>query len=126
MKKLVLVVVGAAALYAAVVYASWQTIDTPLYTYRMEQQSNKMGFLPTKMNNVTYAAEKGYTLNYEVATWHNVQPKNTMTICVSCQTCYEPTCVTCFETCLPTCDNSTGLNTCGESVCVCPTGPWCP
>jgi hypothetical protein len=37
--------------------------STPLYTYRMEQASNKMHFLPTEMNGFTYIAEKGYTLD---------------------------------------------------------------
>lgn len=125
MKKLLLVAVGVAALAAAVVCASSQTVDTPLYTYRMEQQSSKMHFLPTTVNEFMYATEKGYVLGYEAAALRGIDP-TMLTICISCETCYEPTCITCPETCLPTCDDSTCLNTCGESVCVCPTGPWCP
>ena len=126
MKKLLLVVVGVAALAATVVHASSQTVDTPLYIYRMEQQSNKMHFLPTIMNEFAYTTEKGYTIEHEIAALCVVQPRNPLTIGFTCETCRDPTCVTCVETCLPTCDDTTCLNTCGESVCVCPTGPWCP
>ena len=56
-----------ASLAVATMTASSSLYNTPLYTFRMEQVSNEMNFLPTEMNDLTYTAENGYNLNYGVA-----------------------------------------------------------
>lgn len=109
-----------AVLVVAYVAASPQTINTPLYTFRMEQMSSEMSFLPTAVNNFTYNTELGYTLNLN-AECCGADPFSILTIRLTCETCRDPTCVTCVSTCLPTCDDTTCQNTCGVSYCVCPT-----
>ncbi len=82
--------------------------NTPLYTVRMEQQSSKMHFLPSAVNEFAYATEKGCTLNYTAgkecsgAVLLSTTPYNTY--CETCgpETC-EGTCETCEETCEETC-----------------------
>jgi hypothetical protein len=133
--KMLMTAIGVGILlYAACVTAS-STLDAPLYTVRMEQQSSKMSFLPTAVNQFTYTAENKYTVNCDVTAWCGATPFNPLTIGFTCETCRDPTCVTCPATCLPTCPStcsstcpdtcdtceSTCNVTCGVSVCVCPT-----
>lgn len=54
--------VAIASLVITYVAASTGTSYTPLYTFRMEQASSKMNFLPTEVNEFIYGAEKGHTL----------------------------------------------------------------
>ena len=59
-------VIGAAlALAVTCVTASTSLCNTPLYTFRIEQASSKMNFLPTAMNEFTSTTEKGYNLTYD-------------------------------------------------------------
>lgn len=75
---------------------------TPLYTYRMQQASSSMNFLPMEKNDFIYTAEKGCELQYILEgssdtvgagnvndyTWY-------WTLDCTCQwmwTCYEWTC----------------------------------
>jgi len=75
-KWVVTTVVGVILVYAAVVAASSQkSAHTPLYTYRMEQASSTMNYLPTEMNEILYTAKKGYKLNYELETEKSSNPE---------------------------------------------------
>jgi hypothetical protein len=57
-KKLLIAAAGAAiALLAVTVTASPWSSNTPLYTYRMEQVSSKMNFLPTEQSIFAYTTE---------------------------------------------------------------------
>ena len=83
--------------------------NTPLYTVRMEQASSKMNFLPTEMNEFTYTAEKGYTIDYDLQADYDysVLPLG------------GPTCQhTCPYTCSLTCPNGICQDkTCGHPIC---------
>lgn len=88
------------------------TSTTPLYTYRIEQESSEMNFLPTPINEFTYTIENKYTLNYEVESYIDEEPCETQ--------------ATCFETCThltwaqyPTCAVTCGLSCawCYNTVC---------
>lgn len=115
-KRAILIAISATAALLAVtcVTASPWTQNTPLYTYRMEQASSRMNFLPAPMNNLTYTTEKGYILNCEVTECYNgVEPLNTVPV-ISCEghTCY----ITCDRTCTNTCDKTCGGNTCDTCI----------
>lgn len=121
-KKMVTAVVTASVVSLAVAYvaASPWALDTPLYTYRMEQISSKMSFLPTEMNSFIYMTEKGCDLNYDSSGCCGAQPFE-VTEGITCEgTCVEPTCPrTCRYTCDdPTCQN-TCPNTCGSTCDTC-------
>lgn len=102
----------------AVMASSWTTPNTPLYTYRMEQESSNMHFLPTSMNEFTYAAENGYILNYNVQGYVGETLSSTQTTCYNTLNCCftkSPaiTCPgTCDSTCPHTCDDPTCPDTC--------------
>lgn len=112
MDKKTVIAVGVAIMVAAagVSAASWT--KTPLYTYRMEQASNTMHFLPTKMNTFSYTAEKGYTLTHSAGTNSLISPQ--WTVIETCPNTCVNTCGTCALTC-ETCD------TCGETIYGTPT-----
>lgn len=118
-KILVAVVSVCAVLVANTVIASSQISNTPLFTFRMEQASNRMNFLPTAVNGFTYTTENGCTLNNAVG--HSGEPLE-VTVGKTCEgTCVEPTCPnTCLHTCAgnPTCSN-TCPNTCGSTCDTC-------
>lgn len=92
---------------ACVASSSWVSI-TPLYTYRMEQVSSRMNFLPTEVNTFAYTAENKYTLDHYVSgNYGDVKP-------LECSY-YLTTCAdTCIHTCNPTCDDPL---TCKWSTC---------
>lgn len=133
-KKLVIAVMSVSvalfAVTAVVAYPS--TLNTPLYTVRMEQLSSKMNFLPTTMNDFAYTTENGYNVNYDVtgcfngAEPHIVTWNNTCEFIRTCPGYYtcQYTCdyyYTChFETCLPTCPD-----TCEGCTCCCTCPPTC-
>ena len=95
-------------------------VNAPLYTFRMEQASSKMNFLPTAVNGFVYTAEEGYNFNYSATgCCGDVKPLDTgdatptcaltcyPTSCTCWQTCDDPTCPnTCPVTCVPTCTGS--------------------
>lgn len=133
MNKQVLLVVSVAVVLAATVATanSW-TLNTPLYTYRMEQASSKMRFLPTEQNTFNYTTEQGYTLEYAVELRtrlpFDIPPTNEQrpcewtvetcpqtclytcpNTCDTCDTCYDPTCDTCWDSC--------HVITCGTMPC---------
>ena len=118
-----IVIVGLAV--TAVFARSWTT-TTPLYTYRMEQASDKMHFLPTEINEITYNTEKGYTLTFETVktaedipldTWQTPWTCIYSTCEYTCKTCDAPTCP---DTCPATC------NTCAYTcACTVSCGPTC-
>lgn len=112
-KELSTVVIGAAALFAlSTVIASSQGYTTPLYTVRMEQASSRMNFLPTAVNQFTYTAEKGYTVNYNAAGYCGAPLE--ITVGKTCDgTCdIDPTCP---HTCRSTCDDPTCGETCPDT-----------
>ena len=89
------------------VTASMPTCKTPLFAYRMEQQSSKMCFLPTAVNGFTYTTEDGYTLDIDSTGAVCVRPEGTLWD--SCDgTCDD----TCWETCWYSCEGSTCAQTC--------------
>lgn len=124
-KKMSLLVASIALVgITALSIAGSMTAHAPLYTLRMEQVSNKMGFLPTEMNGFTYTAESGHTLNWAAAgCCSDVKPLSTSpgsTYCESCipETCEESCEWTCFETCPYTCSTCQGQgHTCDNTSC---------
>ncbi len=137
-KWTIIAVVSAAVVSLAIacVSASPWTSNTPLYTYRMEQASSKMSFLPTQMSDFSYTAEKGHNLNYVCSGYCGAEPLD-ITSGRTCEgTCIEPTCEnTCPSTCANTCGATCG-STCGftcdtcASTCdtcdeTCDGGPTC-
>jgi hypothetical protein len=144
-RKMSLVVMSILAVSAAMTFvaASSSASNTPLYTYRMEQTSSKMNFLPTAMNPFAYTTEKGYQLNIDIAGCCSIsnQPSTEEETCETCDpgeyTCSSHTCWstcllvhTCQSTCWHTCPNtcSTCGFTCGgytcKQTCEEPTCPW--
>ena len=121
-KKMVAAAVGVAVVLCAVAVVTASpriSSNTPLYTMRMEQASNKMHFLPTEKNNFTYTIERGYNLEHLVgAMFGEVALDTTPCTCEECTvdfTCPHGTCSDTCDTCF------TCTNTC-EGTC----GPTCP
>jgi hypothetical protein len=125
-RKMFIAVASGFLVFLAVttVIADSSLFNTPLYTFRMEQASSEMNFLPTELNRFDYNAENGYTIDYDVIvgccidgnsiqyTGHTCPP-------LTCETCI--TCpVTCYSTCVNTCTN-TCVNTCNTCVSTCPS-----
>lgn len=120
-KKMFIAVVSVAVAFCAVACvaaASW-TSSTPLYTFRMEQASSEMNFLPTEINNFTYTTEAGSTLNYEITRYCYVNPLEEPTVPVTCPETCEETCSTCYSTCEPTCEEPSCWNTCSSTCSTC-------
>jgi hypothetical protein len=108
-----------------------ESSTTPLYTFRMEQASNKMNFLPTPVNTITYSAMGGSILNYAGSGCCTAAPLGTAETCEGCST-IEITCYMCpdtwWSTCGDTCPN-TCWNTCTYtcwSTCPSTCGSTCP
>ena len=120
MNKKLLIAAGAAiALLAVTVTASPWSSNTPLYTYRMEQVSSKMNFLPTEQSIFAYTTEKGCTVDYTVLGSGHIQPAEKLTT----RTCEGETCE---DTCPNTCSGATCPNTCDQYTCeVCVTLSTC-
>lgn len=124
-KKVVLVGISIAAtlLVATAVCASNIPSTTPLYTVRMEQQSNDMNFLPTEMNEFTYTAEPGYTVTYNALECCSIHPLGPPPTCEQnpCEwtvdTCPYTCLYTCPATCFNTCPNTCWGLTCEGSTC---------
>lgn len=104
---------------------SWSS-TTPLYTFRMEQQSNKMHFSPATMNGFTYTTENGCTVAYDILGCCGAAPLIFTQRSTECdETCGNScgnTCDTCTNTCWSTCPNTCGStcpatcpSTCGSS-----------
>jgi hypothetical protein len=113
---------------AAATAHSWAA-STPLYTFRMEQASSKMSFLPTTVNGFDYTTEKGYTLDCDTGSCYTI---NGVIFGTGYYTCPDDTCehcltyspaVTCEDTCItcPPTSEDTCPPTCGDT---CP--PTCP
>lgn len=133
-KQKTLIAVSVVCALCASLYAQPQTSTTPLYTYRMEQASYKMHFLPTERITFTYAAENGLTIRCNVSGFCSVTPLysqwNTcaatcLTVCPetcdTCDTCVTfqglVTCASCKPTCTPTCDTCPW--TCEDTCSMC-------
>jgi hypothetical protein len=125
----------ALVLAATLVTAGSQATTTPLYMVRMEQQSNKMNFLPTAVTEFTYTTESGVILGmakgYVGESLITGEPFCYLTdetckeTCYTCKaTCY--TCSTCSSTCGYTCGCSCGF-TCDTCIATCGTtcNPTC-
>ena len=121
-KKILAAAIGMAVL--AVTYATAApSLNTPLYTYRMEQSSSKMHFLPTDINCYTYTAEKGYHIHDNICDIAN-KGGGIDSVINTCNgtgyTCNgEPTChSSCPDTCRETCPGwFTCWETCYEPTC---------
>lgn len=110
--------------------APW-IVNTPLYTYRMEQASDRMSFLPTSMNTITYTTDERSTLICEVTACYSAQSFDTdlptcenmtcLTYAVTCSTCSgytcESPCDTFVDTCEATCEGLTCEGTCSGLTC---------
>lgn len=122
-KQMPIAVVGIALALLAVTANSSLSI-TPLYTYRMEQASSEMNFLPTQRNSFVYSTEKGYNLNYDGKSCYVNPFEEPTKYGETCPVtaCPEPTCSTCPNTsCGHTCD------TCTQPTCeTCETCSTCP
>lgn len=131
-RKLLVAVMSIVTVFLAVAFvtASPRSFNTPLYTFRMEQQSSEMNFLPGTMNTFIYTTEKGYTLDQDASgDWYSgfhwflaseISCPTAIT-CESCSTCDSclicPTDINCpteGSTCEPT---ECGPNTCYETQC---------
>jgi hypothetical protein len=106
-KRVLPVVITAAllSLMVTIVTASSSISYTPLYSLRMEQASSEKNFLPTSINNFTYAAENGYTLNYDIS-----------------EGCYGITPL--IVTWQPTCEFYNTCETCSGGLNTCPNTCW--
>lgn len=120
-RTLVVVSIVTASLAAMIVTATPQLFNTPLYTFRMEQQSSEMHFLPTEMNTFTYATEKGFTVEQKISPWSSEVHKfqDSAIVCPTVNTCF--TCSTC-DSCLicHTISNcpTEGSSTCEQTECI--------
>jgi len=89
--------------------ASNWTSHSPLYTFRMEQASNRMNFFPAERNDFVYTTGEGYELNCDVTLISGESPQiESVVICTfncptEAATCADPT--ECF------------INTCKETQC---------
>jgi hypothetical protein len=121
-RKVSFVMICVVAVACAIVFvtASALAANTPLYTVRMEQASHKMGFLPTAINEFTYTAEKGVTVEYTSGYGNSTSPYSTGYYTCPDETCEHcltyPPAVTCQSTCEPTCQSPTCPNTC-QNTC---------
>ncbi|MBU7020781.1 MAG: hypothetical protein HXS41_06955 [Theionarchaea archaeon] len=136
--KLTLLAVCTAAMtcyaVASVTAYSYSLPHTPLFAFRMGQQSNGNNFLPTATDDFKYSAEGGYNLNYGnggclcsfgakffaplTCATCDEEMCGQLTICLgTCSTCQgmSTCCYTCYNTCVNTC--STCVNTC-SNTCV--------
>ena len=99
-------------------------VNAPLYTFRMEQASSNMNFLPTAVNAFEYTTEKGYVLDCDTG---GCCTNGGVVYDTGCYTCPDDTCehcptyfpaqtcdytcpetcpVTCHETCPVTCEHT--------------------
>ncbi len=127
MMYIAVVSMTALSLAVVAVTARSEPLNTPLYTFRMEQASSEMNFLPTDKNTFTYMSEKGYTLEYNAANscCEAILGTSSYETCYSYYTCvgYYTCSQTCDGfthggyTCLPTCYNwwTCNLYTCSLS-----------
>lgn len=106
-------------LVMAAVTASVSNTNTPLYVFRMEQQSTKMNFLPTPEHDFTYTSEDGYTINTISEGYCGAVP-----LVSFAWTCSYSTCLKTCRYSTVACDCDTVL-TCPETLCTCGPPP-CP
>lgn len=112
-RNLQLLAIGIVVILAATTFvtASSSTFNAPLYTYRMEQASNRMSFLCTEMNGFTFEAREGFMLDYNVKGVFPAKPLGTLDTCFeTCpQSCLFTSCpethvqLTCLVSCMLTC-----------------------
>jgi hypothetical protein len=121
-QRILMAMISASIAFLAItaVTATLRASSTPLYTYRMEQQSSEMNFLPTEKNTFTYEAEGGYVLNCGIGGMNcgcsgGVSPLNPYT-CATCDEYYCEHPSECYGTCYNTCSTCSG-NTCDETSC---------
>ena len=111
--------------------------NTPLYSIRMEQHSNKMGFLPTTVNGFCYTTENGCTVDSsgfsdcEPAPVPTGFPETCITCTTSESTCEETCPDTCYDTCPTACSTfpPTCMDTCPDTcweTCITCEGETCP
>ena len=133
-KKWMLLAVSAIVFFAIATATANALPNTPLYTYRMEQVSSEMGFLPTEKNDFCYTAENGYTVTYLWEWYAAVSHITTSQPCELCRklktdwirTCPK-TCETCpgdirckktsWDTCAATCPITCVATCLGKPTC---------
>lgn len=101
MDKKLLFISGVSLCLLISVFAAASPISeyTPLYNFRMEQQSSELHFLPTSANTFTYTTEKGYQIDSGHCALCTKGIQDLITIEITCSTCAS----TCEDTCLATC-----------------------
>ena len=103
---------------ACVTANSWTAEGSPLHTYRMEETSSGMNFLPTLVNDFTYNTEKGYFLNFSGVNGRGegiLAPKTIIQTCAD--SCWSDTCdITCYELTCRRCP-VTEYDTCWFTFC---------
>ncbi|MGD2248041.1 MAG: hypothetical protein PVF58_06515 [Candidatus Methanofastidiosia archaeon] len=96
---------------------------TPLFTYRMEQASSKMHFLPTEKNSFDYKTEKSSILNCNSSSGYCGMANMANLRCSEGSTCPDTCLDTCPHTCPYTCPNTCQGWTCNNSTC-CSSTCW--
>lgn len=115
---LVLLVGSIAIIGASITVATASTsVATPLFTFRMQQASSSMKFLPTTASGFIYNTASGYTLDY---TCSGAICGNRILATQPINTC-SPDCTQQGDTCSSTCPD-TCYSTCSGSTC----SPTCP
>ncbi|KYK32712.1 MAG: hypothetical protein HXS48_05000 [Theionarchaea archaeon] len=122
-QRILVALIGASIAFLAItaVTANSRASNTPLYTYRMEQQSSEMNFLPTERNTFTYETEGRCVLN-SCGCGDGAKPLNPYT-CGTCDEYYCDNPSLCYGTCHSTCSTCSG-NTCFFLTCQYPTCFW--
>lgn len=118
-RKWILAVISIVTVSLAVTVTANFVPNTPLYTYRMEQASSQMNFLPTEINNFAYTTVTGSTLNYEITRYCYVNPLEEPTVPVTCPETCEETCSTCYSTCEGSTCEGTCYSTCPNTCATC-------
>ncbi len=128
--SLAVVCVATVAAIAVVTASSPMSMNTPLYTLRMEKASSKMNFLPKTAEIYSYDAKNGHNLTYKdnyafydekLLSTYRCDTWCTCMVGETCEWTCDYTCYTCVNTCWNTCVNTchTCVETCSTCVSTC-------
>jgi hypothetical protein len=106
------IVTCAFVLAIACVTANTLTVDTPLYTYRMEHVSSQMNFLPTEANEFSYNSQDYCLLSYSMGCTMGPLDYPTTFPC-------QPTEETCLGSCGGTCSYTCKVTECESCSFTC-------
>jgi hypothetical protein len=118
-KRISLGIIACASVLAiACVTANTLTVDTPLYTYRMEQVSSQMNFLPVEANGFNYNSQNCCLLSYSTGCTVPLDIPTTFPCKPTEETCLNSCGGTCSYTCKVTECESCSF-TCGSTCITC-------